>query len=147
GVTTETAWAHSGGGVSTVEPRPAYQQGFASASTNTRSSPDVAFSASSVQGVSVYDTYDGTSTPSSTPWWVLGGTSFSAPAWSALIAIADQGRALISQPTLDGPTQTLPDIYSLPTSDFHDIVEGNNGFAAGPGYDLVTGRGTPDARR
>jgi hypothetical protein len=32
------------------------------------------------------------------------------------------------------------------TSDFHDITSGNNGtYSAGPGYDLVTGRGTPFA--
>src|SRR5262249_57811858 len=44
---------------------------------------------------------------------------------------------------LDGRTQTLPAIYSLSSSDFHDVTSGNNGYAAGSGYDLVTGRGTP----
>jgi hypothetical protein len=29
-------------------------------------------------------------------------------------------------------------------SDFHDITQGNNGNAAGPGYDLVTGIGSPN---
>src|SRR5262249_6106908 len=29
--------------------------------------------------------------------------------------------------------------------DFHDITQGNNGFSAGPGYDLVTGLGSPKA--
>ena len=29
--------------------------------------------------------------------------------------------------------------------DFHDITQGNNGYPAGPGYDLVTGLGTPKA--
>src|SRR5262249_8843770 len=28
---------------------------------------------------------------------------------------------------------------------FHDITSGNNGYAAGPNYDLVTGLGTPHA--
>ena len=28
-------------------------------------------------------------------------------------------------------------------TDFHDVTSGNNGFPAGPGYDLVTGLGTP----
>ncbi|HWC88561.1 MAG TPA: hypothetical protein VG433_02870, partial [Pirellulales bacterium] len=38
-------------------------------------------------------------------------------------------------------------LYSLPASDFHDIVSGNNfaGDSAGPGYDLATGRGSPIA--
>ena len=45
--------------------------------------------------------------------------------------------------TLDGPSQTLPALYSMAASNFHDITSGNNGFAAGPGYDLVTGIGSP----
>jgi hypothetical protein len=36
-------------------------------------------------------------------------------------------------------------IYQLSSSDFHDITTGSNGYSAGPGYDLVTGRGTPIA--
>ena len=32
-----------------------------------------------------------------------------------------------------------------PVADFHDILYGNNGDPAGPGYDLVTGLGTPVA--
>ena len=47
--------------------------------------------------------------------------------------------------TLTGNTQTLPALYSLPASDFHDILHGNNGYAATTGYDLTTGRGTPVA--
>jgi hypothetical protein len=42
--------------------------------------------------------------------------------------------------------QTLPALYSLPTTDFHDIrYGGNGGCTAGPGYDKVTGLGTPIA--
>jgi hypothetical protein len=36
-------------------------------------------------------------------------------------------------------------LYALPSADFHDITSGFNGFPAGTGYDLVTGRGTPVA--
>jgi hypothetical protein len=40
----------------------------------------------------------------------------------------------------------LPKIYSLSGADFHDVISGSNGaYSAGPGYDLVTGRGTPIA--
>ena len=61
-----------------------------------------------------------------------------------LVAIADQGRALAGKSSLDGPSQTLPMLYQLPGSDFHDITSGSNGaYSAGPGYDLVTGLGTP----
>jgi hypothetical protein len=63
-----------------------------------------------------------------------------------LIAIADQGRARAGLGSLDGPSQTLPILYHLPSSAFHDIISGSNArFHAGPGYDLVTGRGSPVA--
>ena len=76
----------------------------------------------------------------------MGGTSLAAPAWAALIAIADQGRVAVGGTTLDGATQTLPALYSLPSTDFHDITTGSNGtFSAGPGYDYATGLGTPVA--
>ncbi len=51
--------------------------------------------------------------------------------------------------TLDGPSQTLPALYTLPNSDFHDITSGNIspsgnlGYSATTGYDLSTGLGTP----
>jgi hypothetical protein len=49
--------------------------------------------------------------------------------------------------SLDGATQTLPRLYSLSPGDYHDVVNGNNGFAAHSGYDYVTGLGTPRANR
>ena len=61
-----------------------------------------------------------------------------------MMSIADQGRALAGGQPL-GSTQALSDLYSLPSSDFHDITEGYNGYPAGPGYDLVTGLGSPRA--
>src|SRR5439155_8666134 len=49
--------------------------------------------------------------------------------------------------SLDGRTQTLPMLYQFGAADFHDIVSGGSlgspPYAAGPGYDLATGRGTP----
>jgi hypothetical protein len=40
----------------------------------------------------------------------------------------------------------LPRLYQAAATDFHDITSGSNGnYSAGPGYDLVTGRGTPIA--
>ena len=84
--------------------------------------------------------------PASGPWEKIGGTSLAAPCWAALIAIADQGRMAEGGTTLDGPTQTLPALYALTATDFHDITgRGNGVFAAGPGYDEVTGPGQPVA--
>jgi hypothetical protein len=77
----------------------------------------------------------------------VGGTSAGAPQWAALIAIADQGRAVNGQGSLDGPGQTLPWLYAQSASDFHDVTAGSNGYAATQGYDLSSGRGTPYADR
>ena len=138
-IQSETAWSGSGGGVSTAEPEPSYQQGVQN--TGSRTIPDVSFDAASNSGVSVYDSYDNTG---GGPWITEWGTSLAAPSWAALIAVADQGRILAGGTTLDGPSQTLPALYSLPSSDFHDITGGSNGsYSAGTGYDEVTGLGTP----
>ena len=83
-----------------------------------------------------------------------GGTSASAPIWAALIALADQyaGRHL---------GLVNPAIYQIARSPryhqaFHDITTGNNtvqfppttvtGYQAAPGWDPVTGWGSPDAQ-
>ena len=48
--------------------------------------------------------------------------------------------------TMDGRSQTLPALYAMPAANFHDITSGNNnGHSAGPGYDMVTGIGSPVA--
>ncbi len=130
----------SGGGISLFETQPTYQSGVVTQSTTNRTVPDVSMDADPNTGVAVYDSYD---YGAGTPWEQIGGTSVAAPMWSGVIAFANQDRAANGLPTLDGPTQTLPLLYSLPNSDFHDITTGNNGYAAGPGYDLVTGRGSP----
>src|SRR6185437_3967130 len=54
-------------------------------------------------------------------------------------------RTIAGEGTLDGKSQTLPKLYSLSPSDFHDVSSGSNGFAATVGYDLVTGLGSPVA--
>ena len=137
----ETGWSGSGGGVSTLEPQPSFQASKVNGISSTnRSIPDVAMLADPSTGVDVVDTYSLTGLAGR---W--GGTSLAAPLWSGLIAIADQGRVLAGLGTLDGPTQTLPMLYGLPSNDFHDVTSGNNGFAAGAGYDLVTGMGSPNA--
>jgi autotransporter-associated beta strand protein len=139
---SETAWSGSGGGVSVFEGQPAYQKVVVTQSNTRRTMPDVAFDASTNTGVAVYDSFD---YGSSTPWTDVGGTSIGAPCWSALIAITNQGRALNGLGALDSFQQTLTRLYQLQASDFHDITSGSNGHPAGPGYDLVTGLGSPVA--
>jgi uncharacterized repeat protein (TIGR01451 family) len=141
----ESGWSGSGGGISTLEAQPAYQHGIVTQSTAQRTSPDVAYNADPNTGYPIYDTYN------QPGWQEIGGTSAAAPQWAAMFAIADQGRALAGLSPLNGLTQTLPLLYSLPASDFHDITTGGSTgsppYNAGPGYDLVTGRGSPLANQ
>jgi hypothetical protein len=139
----ETGWSGSGGGISTMVAQPNYQKGVVTQSSTRRTTPDVAYDSDPNTGVSVLDSF---TQGSQAPWITVGGTSAASPQWAALIAIADQGRALNTKGGLDGPSQTLPALYAMAQANFNDIISGSNGaFSAGPGYDLVTGRGTPIA--
>ena len=135
----ETGWSSGGGGVSIHEIQPTFQKGVSTQSNQARTIPDVSMDADPNTAVAVYDSYDF----GGTPWVVIGGTSLAAPLWAGVIAVANQGRATVGLASLDGPTGTLPMLYNLPASDFHDITSGNNGNAASVGYDLVTGIGSP----
>ena len=158
---SETAWnepgssggkSTSGGGFSTVFPRPAYQHGVADGSA-FRGVPDVALDADFFTGMLGVVTINGTTTLTSG-----GGTSVGAPEWAGLIALADQlaGHRLgFINPALYRIGQSR--VYHAA---FHDITTGNNtytstsangqtttiqGYQAGPGWDAVTGLGTPQA--
>jgi subtilase family serine protease len=136
----EVGWSSGGGGVSRYEAKPSYQSGLSYAN---RAGPDVAYDADPNTGFAVYDSYGNYG------WGQYGGTSVGAPQWSALIALANQGRAADNEAPLDGLTQTLPDIYAMTTGttgteQLNDVTSGSNSVgSAGPGYDLVTGQGTP----
>jgi len=140
---SETGWGNgfwtpffggSGGGISKYELKPSYQSSVTQ-SSKYRTSPDVAYDADPNSGFKVLDSYG------SGGWVTVGGTSAGSPQWAALIALADQSRGAPLT-----TTQTLSTIYSLPSSDFHDITSGNAGsYSAKAGYDLVTGRGSPIA--
>jgi subtilase family serine protease len=138
----------SGGGFSQLFARPAYQVGVPGIGA-TRGVPDVSADASDRTGVAVVFSNGTQDTVQS-----HGGTSASAPIWAALIALADQyaGRHL---------GFINPAIYQIARSPhyrqaFHDITTGNNavqfpptaitGYQAGPGWDPVTGWGTPNAQ-
>jgi hypothetical protein len=143
----ESGWNGSGGSRSTYLSQPSYQSGLVIHNGSTtisangkRTGPDVSYDADPNTGFAVYGSYGWGG------WAEVGGTSDAAPQWAALMAITDQGRSLAGKAALDGYTGTLPALYKLSSSDFHDVTTGSNGgYSAGPGYDLVTGRGTPIA--
>jgi subtilase family serine protease len=127
------SWSGSGGGLSRYVAEPGYQRSVSN--SGKRLTPDVAFDGDPNTGVEVYQTSPYTGIGS---WQVVGGTSLGTPAWAAIIAIADQGRALIGKGSLDGPTQTLPTLYSLPSSDFHGVASYR------PGHPAMMGLGSPN---
>jgi subtilase family serine protease len=157
----ETAWGlpdgspgsgfqASGGGFSDLFRRPSYQTGVAGIGAN-RGVPDVAAIADPQPGFPVVTSNPG----GGYAIGVHGGTSASAPLWAGIIALADQyaGRHL---------GFVNPAIYRIARSAhyhqaFHDITAGKSntaefphrtitGYRAGPGWDPVTGWGSPNAQ-
>jgi len=94
---------------------------------------------------------------------IAGGTSFDGPIFSGILALISQKQGYTTGQGLINPTlYTLASDSTTYASAFHDIQSGNNdclsvtgdcagsdgsafGFAAGPGYDRVTGLGSVDA--
>jgi subtilase family serine protease len=138
----------SAGGFSADFTRPAYQARVPGIGAR-RGVPDVASDADLDTGIAAVVAADG-------QYGIFpgGGTSVGAPVWAGIVAMADQyaGRPL---------GFINPAIYQISRSAayhraFHDVTQGNNtvqvgsvtvqGFDAAPGWDPVTGWGSPDAR-
>src|SRR5262249_12132232 len=121
-VFSEGGWSGSGGGYSYYESEPPWQQGVQQ--SGVRTFPDVAAVADPSNGVWTY-----TTTPSNGlgNWVMVGGTSVGAPIWAGILAVADQGRNVVGLPSLDGPSQVLPALYSAPSTYFRTMQWGNNG--------------------
>jgi hypothetical protein len=144
---SETSWSRSGGGPSMdFYPIPNWQAGVVNpnnqGSTLYRNSPDVSMEAD-------FDNYNCNMGTCQGGW---GGTSFASPRWAGYMAMVNQQAvALGNQPVgfLNPLVYAIGNSASY-TDDFHDISTGNNGympgfvFYAGPGYDLVTGWGSPN---
>jgi hypothetical protein len=166
---SETGWIGSGGGWNNQSPIPttptdSWNQGPAINSSNGgsptyRNIPDVAAEANTDNYFCANGSCQGG----------IGGTSLAAPRWAAFVALVNQQAT--ANATSAGANPTLgflnPAIYTLGSaayaSDFHDITTGNNesavpctpdtlgcfpdgdqGFNAVAGFDLVTGWGTPN---
>jgi hypothetical protein len=149
----EAAWSKSGGGVSAVEPLPAWQASLVVpglGSAKMRAVADVAFNANPTTGQYVALTARGAA---ATSWNAYGGTSIGAPQWAGLVAVADARRALVGKgPLGDFHAALYQAIAASPAphaASFTDIVDGRDGAcascAAAAGYDTVTGWGTPNA--
>jgi kumamolisin len=136
-ISSEVVWndpggGATGGGFSTLFPRPTWQSAFPG--KTTRGVPDVCGDASPLSGYTVR--VDGQTT-------TIGGTSAVAPLWSGLTALLNQ--------KLGKPVGFInPLLYGVsPASGaLVDIAQGNNnGYNAGPGWDPCTGLGRPDGAK
>ena len=159
----------SGGGVSTIWKMPAYQSNTpgslhvinsgSSGSTCGASSgycrevPDVAAEADPATGYVIY--WNGNNTAGvgqPTKWQVVGGTSGAAPTWAALIALVNASAACHGLPIGFANPALYQAAATAYANDFNDTVSGNNdmtgsnggAFAAGAGYDMATGLGSPN---
>ena len=133
--TGEIGWADGGGGPSTYEALPAYQNGI-SLLSKKRGIPDVSFDADPNSGVNVYDS---TACDGYAGWLVFGGTSVAAPSLSGIINAAGHGYG-------SSELSTIYSVYhsSSYSSDYRDITSGCAGsYCAGTGWDFVTGVGSP----
>ena len=146
---SESAWGGSNGGFG-PNAAPSYQQGIQPSgsinSGNVRMTPDVSFDADLGTGVYIYDSYDAPVLPCSSK--------------GARVRALLAGRRWSPSPIRDarlaggGPlagNNLLADLYAMYGNGnyqyaFHDITSGSNSsYSAGPGYDLVTGLGSPRA--
>ena len=116
--------------------------------TTCRETPDVSALADPQTGYTIV--FDG-------QWFQIGGTSTSTPLWAALTAEMNASSSCSGLP--QGLGFATPLFYQVASSSaandaaaFSDVTIGNNDnlavgsatdWAAGPGYDLATGLGTP----
>jgi len=162
---TQTGWgpetaAVAGGGIMTGAPIPAYQVGLATqanqGSAQFRNMPDLAMNYNNNFDMDSSANANGTiSAPQPSGF---SGTSASTPLMAGYIALANE--RLNNNPQTQGQYVGFinPAIYAIGRNPqayalaFHDIQSGSNatsppycpGYSATPGYDLVTGWGTPN---
>ena len=154
--TSETTWSSAGGGPSSYEAMPPYQNGTADINTTTmRGTPDLSFDANPATGVSVYDS---ASSQGLSGWMVFGGTSVASPSLAGIVNNAgafdggwDGGSNpssvqsnLYSNYATDTGSSTNPTTCSYNSSTpFYDINSGSVGtYNAGPCWDFASGIGT-----
>ncbi len=168
------SWASigTGGGLSSVYPRPAYQSTVAGVVGDHRGVPDLAWNAAVNGGVLVYYSYF-PEIEGPAAWGVFGGTSASSPQVAAVTAIANASRKSAGKPGIGNlnaaiyasgfprasafsdvtahtygtaPSGVLQDNRMWETGSDGFVTPGAvPGFPTTTGYDLTTGWGSPRA--
>jgi len=142
----------SGGGVSSVFPRPVFQTSVRSLVGRWRGTPDISMSAAVDGSALVYTSF----IPGGAGYYLVGGTSEATPEFAGIVAMATQ---------LAGHRLGLlgNKLYALSRRNLVDVTTGDNsfgpfqntdgntytvvGYPALPGYDLASGLGTLDASK
>jgi subtilase family serine protease len=156
----------SGGGVSTIFAKPAWQAGTGVSNDGARDVPDISLDAANAHDPYLYCVNGSCVTgfrAANSELTVAGGTSFAAPVFAGVLTLLEQAV------NADGVGNFNPTLYAQAANAatyataFHDITTGNNkvpctigstgcglatggqiGYSAGVGYDLATGLGSID---
>lgn len=132
----ETAWSASGSGITISFPMPYWQEDVAGDIANKRVVVDLAAAADPASPYWIY--YN-------SQWLLYGGTSFSSPVWAGILTVINQYRVSNGMPRIG---YLNPQLYLDPAvqATFRDITAGATpDFAAGAGWDVPTGWGSPRA--
>lgn len=135
---SEKVWPYSGGGVSKIEAKPAWQSNV---SGNYRAVPDVAFDADWTNSPIIYYLTANSQNPlpNGSGYYNNGGTSLASPlfvgSWARLES-AHTNSIGFAAPALYAYGKTLP---------VHDVTSGSNGaYSAAAGWDNASGWGSFD---
>ena len=144
--TSDTVWndghGATGGGLSQIFARPAFQNGVQKTVGNHRGTPDISMSAAVDGAALIYFSQPG----QTGSWHVVGGTSEAAPMFSGIVAITNQ----FAHRQIGDLNPALYRMAALKKVGLVDVTSGDNTFAgvtgypATPGYDLSSGWGTID---
>ena len=133
GSVSEQGWYGSGGGPSTYEARPAYQNLIQKIVGTHRGTPDFSADANPTTGPAMYDADGGYN------WLQIGGTSVSSPLLAGLVNTAGHHAK--------STNQELSGLYPYARKHYkkvwRDETVGNNGYSCMVGWDYVTGIGSP----
>ena len=136
-------WGASGGGLSHVFSRPAFQQSVKSVVGTHRGTPDISLNAAVMSRVTTYSTFPG----QPAVWGFAAGTSEATPLFAGIVALAIEK----AHRRLGDINAALYSLQGASSDGIVDVTGGDNGFDGVPGwpvvagYDLGTGWGTVNA--